>query len=458
MVEVAITPPYVVRVVINTTVTELEVNMRVFSIITAILVMAALYMLVFEREKLMNFATGEPIVSVETDMVVPDAEDTAATTEDTVVDEKLVSVVVLKSSANDITSAVLVRGRTEAARHVDLRAETSGQVISEPLRKGTYVERGQMLCQLDPGIRDVSLVEAQARLPEAEARIPEAEARLPEAQARLSEAMARVTEADINLSAAQRLAKSGFASETRVASAKASSVAALATVASAKAGVISADAGVQSAMAGVLSAQAGIAAANKEIERLTITATFSGHLETDSSETGSLLQPGGLCATVIQLDPIKLVGYVAEVDVDRIENGALAGGRLTSGRELRGKVTFISRSADEATRTFRVEVQVPNTDLTIRDGQTVEIVIASEGQSAHLLPQSSLTLDNDGNLGVRTVGEDKIVVFSEVSVVRDSVDGIWVTGLPETVDVIVVGQEYVIQGVKVNVTYKEAAE
>lgn len=420
--------------------------------------MSALYGFVFERERLLNFASGTPEILAEdatdedVDVINADAT-TAEVSEDTV---ELVSVVALKSTASDIASAVLVRGRTEAARQVDVRAETSGQVISTPLRKGIYIEKGQMLCQLDPGTRDVSLAEARARLPEANARIPEAEARLPEAQARLSEAIARVTEADINLSAAQRLAKGGFASDTRVASAEASNVAALATVETAKAGVASADAGVQSAKAGIQSAEAGIAAAEKEIERLTMVAPFGGHLETDSAETGSLLQPGGLCATIIQLDPIKLVGFVAETDVDRVKVGAIAGARLATGQEVNGSVTFLSRSADEATRTFRVEVQVPNTDLTIRDGQTVEIIIASDGQTAHLLPQSSLTLDDNGNLGVRTVNESDIVRFSDVKVVRDSAEGIWVTGLPDTADVIVVGQEYVIDGVPVKVAYKEA--
>ena len=429
--------------------------MRIFSIITAILVMAGLYMLVFEREQLLDFANGggaeESTEDTAMDANVPVEEEMAEA-------RPRVAVVALQSQAKSIDSAVLVRGRTEAARQVELRAETSGQVISEPLRKGTMVEAGQMLCQLDPGTREVSVADANARKAEAEARLPEAQSRIPEAMARVAEAKARVTEAQINLTAASRLSEGGFASETRVASAQASYESALAAVQSANAGVANASSGELAAKAGIQSAAAGVAAAEKEIERLSLSAPFAGLLESDAAELGSLLQPGSLCATVIQLDPIKLVGFVPETKVENVIVGAMAGAKLATGKQLVGQVTFLSRSADPTTRTFRVEIQVPNPDLAIRDGQTAEIVISSFGRSAHLLPLSALTLNNDGALGVRVVNAGQIVGFSPVEVVRDTIDGIWVTGLPEMADVIVVGQEYVIEGVNVKVAYQEASK
>ena len=74
---------------------------------------------------------------------------------------------------------------------------------------------------------------------------------------------------------------------------------------------------------------------------------------------------GDPCATILQLDPIKLVGFVPEADVGRVTVGAPAGARLVEGGTVSGKVTFVSRSADETTRTFRVEIEVPNADLAI---------------------------------------------------------------------------------------------
>ena len=204
--------------------------------------------------------------------------------------------------------------------------------------------------------------------------------------------------------------------------------------------------------------EAAVAAARKEIERLEIRAPFAGLLESDAAELGSLLQPGSLCATIIQLDPIKLVGFVPETEVDKARVGAQAGARLATGREVVGGVTFLSRSADPNTRTFRVEVQVANANLAIRDGQTVEIAIRADGQPAHMIPQSALTLDDAGILGVRTIDADSRAGFTPVSVLRDTVDGIYVAGLPERAVIIVVGQEFVTDGVPVEPTFREPAQ
>ncbi len=423
--------------------------MRLLSILTAALVVAALYLLVFEREQLMNFA-GIP--STEADEPASEAPILAEKTDET--QETKVSVVALRSESRQIDGAVLVRGRTEAVRQVELRAETSGRVISDPLRKGAMIEEGELMCSLDPGTRQIALVDAKARLSEAKARLPEAAARVAEAEARLVEAKARLVEAEINGNAAARLSEDGFASETRVASATAQVEAARAGVSSAEAGVEGARSGLTSAQAGVQSAEAAVASAEDELEKLQIRAPFGGILESDTAELGSLLQPGSLCGTIIQLNTIKLVGFVPETLVDRVNVGAPAGARLSSGTEVAGTVTFISRSADPLTRTFRVDVEVPNTDLSIRDGQTAEIAIQADGQTAHLLPQSALTLDDDGQLGVRTV-EDGRAGFAPISVVRDTTEGIWITGLQPTSDIIVVGQEFVTDGVALAVTYRE---
>ena len=389
--------------------------MRLIPLLTAAVVMGFLYLLVFERPALIAFADGD--VQIE-----------PAAVEEETPTERRVSIVARLSVAQTVDSAVLVRGRTEAARQVDVRAETSGLVISDPLRRGAFVEAGTLLCELDPGTRDASLAEAMARLPEA--------------QAQLREAQARLSEAQINDRAAQQLSQGGFASQTRVAATEAAVEAALA--------------GVESAEASVRSAEASIRAAETEIERLQITAPFAGLLETDSAELGSLLQPGGACATILQLDPIKLVGFVPETEVARVAVGAAAAARLATGQEVAGEVTFISRAADEMTRTFRVEVEVPNPDLTIRDGQTAEIMVSSDGTDAHLLPGSALTLNDEGALGVRIVDTEDRAAFVPVQFIRDTIDGVWIAGLPAEARVIVIGQEFVTDGVPVAVTLQEA--
>ncbi|WP_375255955.1 efflux RND transporter periplasmic adaptor subunit [Yoonia sp.] len=409
--------------------------MKIIPVITALLVSAGLYLFVFERDRLFDLAQPAAAQATETSQVAQ-----APATEDA--DDSAVGVVAMRSVAQTIDSAVVLRGRTEAARQVTIAAETNGLVISEPIRKGASVMEGDVMCRLDPGTRAAMLDEARARLAEAEGRVPEAEASVIEANA-------RVREAEINLNAAQRLSEDGFASETRLVSAEAAMQAATA-------GVQRARSGVSSALAGIQSAQASVASAEREIDKLTITAPFSGLLETDTAELGALMQTGTPCATIIQLNEIKLVGFVPEADVAKVKVGAIAGARLTSGQQVRGMVTFLSRSADELTRTFRVEVTIDNADLAISDGQTAEILVASDGRTAHLIAQSTLTLDDDGVLGVRTVADGNIVQFMPITLLRDTIEGVWVTDLPETVDIITIGQEFVVDGVRVAPTFTEA--
>ncbi len=446
--------------------------MRLLPIITAVLVSVFLYFLIIERDTLLALARGEDAASLETAVTnnASSAQEVAAGKAHSGPAE--VGVVAIHSRASVIDSAVILRGQTEAARQVDVRAETSGLVISEPLRKGAFVEEGQVLCRLDPGTRASTFAETRARLLESEARVPEAEAQLPRAEAQLENAKAQLEtayaqreEAEINYNAALKLAEGGYASDSRVASAKAAMRAAEAGISSAKASVKSAEAGVKTAQSGLLSVKAGIQSAEaavatveKEISRLEITAPFEGLLESDAAELGALLQPGAICATVIQLDPIKLVAYVPETEIDRISVGSLAGARLTSGQELRGRVSFLSRSADPLTRTFRVEIAVPNPGLDVRDGQTVEIVIASDGANAHLVPQSALTLNDDGVLGIRVVDSENQALFQPITLVRDTADGVWISDLPDEADIIVIGQEYVVDGVPVRAAYEEAAK
>lgn len=369
--------------------------MRIIPVLTAICVAAFFYVFIVERDWLLGAAAETPPPNGQTPETPPAdaARDGDANT---------IRVLALKSVARTVEDAVKLRGETQAARQVEVRTETSARVASHPLRKGTYVREGQVLCELEPGTRAAQLAEAEAAL--------------------------RVAEIDVN--AAEKLSKGGFAAETRVAGAKA-------------------------ALAG---AQARVAAVTRDIENLTVSAPFDGLLESDAAEMGSLMQPGALCATVIDLDPIKVVGFVPEPSIGLVEVGAMTVARLSNGQELRGRVGFLSRSADPTTRTFRVEVEVPNSDLSVRSGQTLEIIIAAPGSDAHLLPQSALTLDDDGRLGVRVAGADHRVKFIPVQVLRDTPDGVWLGGLPAEVDVIIRGQEYVTDGVVVTPVFEGAAE
>lgn len=363
--------------------------MRFLPVLTSVIVALALYTLVFERDRLLSFAGRTPASSTAA------AREPAAPATPSA-DPARVAVIAMDSTAETAQSAVALRGQTEAFRRVEVQAETSGRVVSEPLRRGATVAAGDTLCQLDPGTRPAQLEEAEARLAEAE----------------------------ISNTAASRLAEGGFGSETRAAG----------------------------ALATLSSARAAVAAARTELERLTITAPFGGVLDTDTAELGSLMQPGAPCATILQLDPMRVVGYVPETRLDAVRVGAPARARLADGQTVTGAVSFLARAADPATRTFRVEITVPNPDRAIRDGQSTDIAISAEGLAAHRIPSSALTLDDEGTMGVRIVDAGDIARFVPVKLLRDTTDGVLVTGLPDQVRIITVGQEFVTDGVPVRVT------
>ncbi len=371
-------------------------NMRIIPIITALIVTGLLYLFVVERDLLrglIDFSSTQ-----EENTQLEESNDVQDQTDSTAPETKRVRVLATTFEQKMVETRVTLTGTTEAARYVDVKSETSGLVISEPFRKGENVKKGDVLCELDPGTRLAALEEAKAQL----------------------------NSAEINALTASRLADGGLGSEANKTSTQAALQATLAAVERAK----------------------------REISRLSIIAPFDGLLETDAAEIGSFLQTGSLCATIIQLNPIKIVGYVSENDVDKLEIGIPAQAKLISGRDIEGIVTFLSRSADPSTRTFKVEITVDNSDLSIRDGLTAEISILAEETKAHLIPQSSLTLDDKGQIGVRTI-VDNVAKFEPVNLVLDSPRGAWVQGLPSKVDVIVVGQEFVIDGTPVEATYME---
>ncbi|MEM9370939.1 MAG: efflux RND transporter periplasmic adaptor subunit [Pseudomonadota bacterium] len=307
-------------------------------------------------------------------------------------DLRPVQVMVLPSAEGETVGKLIVRGRTEANRNVHAPAETTGVVISTPLRRGTEVAAGEVLCELSPGTRAAQLLEAEAQLERAR----------------------------VDYEAAAQLNDRGFSSTTTR----------------------------MSRAAELEAAQAAVDLVKWDIGKLKILAPFDGILESDTAELGARLAPGETCATIIDLSIVKVTGFVGEQNIDQISVGQIATARLINGREEVGKITFISRVADEDTRTYLVEVTLQNRAGRLRDGMTTELLIDLPPQKAHFVPQTALTLDDGGRLGLRIL-DGETSRFVPVAMVRDEARGVWLTGLPETVNIIVVGQEFVRDGRKV---------
>ena len=184
-----------------------------------------------------------------------------------------------------------------------------------------------------------------------------------------------------------------------------------------------------------------------ELNRTEVKAPFSGYLE-QIVKPGNFLERGQVCATIIQLDPITFIAEVPEFNINKVKTGQEVTLDLITGETVNGKLTFVSKSASTSTRTFKVESQVKNDSGQIRDGITSEMTIKIEKILAHQISPSILILNDAGKLGVRSV-ENSIVIFYEVVILEDSASGLWVSGIPENLDLITQGQGFVEDGQKV---------
>lgn len=307
---------------------------------------------------------------------------------------------------------VTLRGHTAAKASVDAVARTGDYVRQMAVTEGQKVAEGDLICALDSGTRQASVDQARAVLAQSQAALLQAR-----------------TAYNTNESLRKKDLASANSSESFAASLKA------------------AEANFEAA---------SVALRNREVELeyTRIRATVPGVIQRPLAEVGDFLNPGKSCATIVQLDPMVFVGAVPQANISHAHIGLDAKIRTINGETAEGKVSFIAVSANPATRAFDVEIEFPNPDGRILDGLTAEAEVKLGEIPAHLLPQSNMTLDQHGTLGVRAV-EDSKVVFYPIRILRDTRDGIWVTGLPQSVDIIVVGQEYVIAGQTVTADFAE---
>lgn len=309
--------------------------------------------------------------------------------------QNLFTVRVRQFTADERIPSLKIRGRTEAETKLSVRAETTGILQDRRFREGDKVVAGQDLCILDAQTREADVVKARAAL----------------------------DQATFDYEANQKLYEMGHTTETRLNSLKAA----------------------------LDSARASFAAAELELDRSIVRAPVSGIIEDPIAKQGDLLQLGGVCATITDSDPMLITGQVSERDIAKLKVGMGAQANLVTGEDVEGKISYISSSADENTRTFRVEISVPNPDFSLRDGVTAEAKIELEPQRGHLISPGILTLSDTGVIGVRAIMNETDVAFLPVTILSDTGSGYWVSGLPDSVKIIVVGQDYVKAGETVNV-------
>jgi multidrug efflux system membrane fusion protein len=202
-------------------------------------------------------------------------------------------------------------------------------------------------------------------------------------------------------------------------------------------------------------AKAALASTQAELERGVIRAPWAGVIHDMSVEVGqaAFSFQGRELMQLVSLDPMLAVVEVSERKLAGIKVGDPAEVRLVTGETVKGKIRFVSKTASQSTRTYRVEVEVPNADGTIPDGITAEVAVPLAPVEATRLPRSALTIASTGDIGVRVVSAEGVVAFVPISIVEDEQTAMWVSGIADGTRVIVQGQDFVREGQKV-----EAAE
>jgi len=306
----------------------------------------------------------------------------------------LTSVRVRTQTAMEVTRTITINGKTAPSRTVELNAETDGRVVAIGVERGERLDRGQIIVRLDERDR----------------------------HARLSQAKAIVKQRELEFAARDKLMSDSYVSEAQL----------------------------QEAAALLETARAELARAEMDIAQMTIRAPFDGALQDRMVEIGDYVKIGDPVATFVDERKLIISANVSEFDAHHVAKGHAASARLATGELVEGTIRYIAPVADEATRTFTVELEVDNAAGNYRGGMTAELMIPAETIFAHKISPSLLTLDSEGTLGIKTVNELGQVEFHPADIAMSSSDGVWIAGLPHSASIITVGQGFVNAGAQVN--------
>jgi len=308
----------------------------------------------------------------------------------------LTAVRTQSSQAQEHWREITARGHTEAKRKLTVKSEIKGRISEIAVKKGSRVRRGDVLVRIDVADRDAHMAEAQAL----------------------------VRQREVEFQAAKKLRSKGYRAETQFAASQAK----------------------------LDGAKAMVKQMQVSLSRTVIRAPFDAIVDDRPVELGAYVKDGTAVAMLVDEDPYLVVAQISENVVGRLAVKKKGRATLVTGQDVEGYIRYIAARADETTRTFRVELLVPNPDRQLRDGVSAELHFPTNQIAAHLITPAILTLNNKGVVGVRCVGAEGKVNFYPVEIVDSVKDGVWVAGLPRSVELIVVGQEFVRQGDGVRVS------
>jgi multidrug efflux system membrane fusion protein len=309
--------------------------------------------------------------------------------------KKLFRVAVTRTAEVPHSRKLTISGRTEADKRVTVTARTGGVLTELKVKRGVWVKKGDVIAIMSDEAREAQVAQAEAM----------------------------VTQKRTELDAKRQLILNGTLPRLQLVDLEAQ----------------------------LKSAEASLAAALAERDRGVVRAPWSGVVHDVAVEVGqaAFSMAGREIATLVALDPMLAVVEVAERKLAGIKPGDVADVRLVTGETASGRIRFVAKTASQTTRTYRLEIELPNADGKIPDGITAEVAVPLAPVLATRVPRSALTFSSAGELGVRAVDARDTVVFFPVAVVEDEQTNMWVGGIADGSRVIVQGQDFVREGQKV---------
>jgi multidrug efflux system membrane fusion protein len=306
----------------------------------------------------------------------------------------LVKVTVKHITADEVIREISLYGRTEPDRIATLRSEVKALVKEVYVQEGERVIKGQKIISLEKS----------------------------DVLSRLQSAKATLKQREVELTGAQSLKEQGFQSQTALAQ----------------------------ATANLEMAKADVVSFELAVFKSQIIAPFEGIINQRFVEVGDFLKEGDDIAILVDLDPLVITANVTEVNVQALKTQQQATGRMVSGEVLQGKIRYISSISELGTNTFKIEVEVPNPNYTQMAGMSTELALPLETTWAMRISPAVMSLDEQGNLGVKTV-VDEHVKFVPIDIVKSDSQGVWLSGMGQQADVIILGHGFVRDGDKVEV-------
>ena len=374
----------------------------------------------------------------------PSTDSSNETVEKVVVEDTGNKVEVKEFNFSQIDQSIELQGQTTHNKKIDVKSETTGNIIDIAFKRGDKVSKGDELIKISIENRKELLNSAKKDLDRLN---KELELNEQNKINRLSQNKELIKLYEIEFASAKQLIDKGLSSKSKLSLASFN----LANARSDQEDILITFESQQSSIgAQIANVRSQLKNIELDIDKTVINSPFSGIISDKMIEESEYITPGNIMFTIIDLNPIKIQGYLSEFDVNKVSLGTKAIIENTNGLKKNGTISFISPSAETSTRTFEITIEADNADLSFKSGITTKITIAGSELKAHKIPPSILTLQDDGTVGVKAVNDENIVIFYPTTSVKDTIDGIWVSGLPDKVNLIVTGQEYVAVGESVS--------